>query len=128
MFVALVRTMSGAPPPFHSSAPSQLDSYIIERIIRALELVTEMGAKMSVLEQTQSRHARVLDGDGESLPTQVVLLRKEVQGLRELWEEKDDLAQTNAKGRWDAKIALIQAVPALIGGALVVAVTKWLGG
>ena len=108
--------------------PSQLDSYIIERIIRALELVTEMGAKLAILEKTADRHAKVLEGNGDSLPIQVGLLRKEVQLLRETWEEKDELGQVNVKGRWDLKIAIVQSIPALIGGALVVLVTKWIGG
>lgn len=117
--------MSLSPPP---PPGSPLDSYIIERIIRALELVSDMGSKLALLEKATDRHNKILEGNGDSLPTQVRLLREAVMDLEKTWDEKKRATSEEVKGQWAYRVAVVQALPATIGGALMYMLTKWLGG
>ena len=111
--------MATTPPTNHT--PSQFDAYIIERIIRALELVTEMGAKLAIMERTTDRHERVLESGPDSLPMQVRLLREAVDDLELAWKER-------GKHTWDFRLAIIVGGISLVVSIFTALVTKWVGG
>lgn len=101
-----------------ATGTTQLDNKILWRIIRALELVKMIEGEM--------RHSK----DVSELKMEQ--LHKEVDELKTLVKEKEKRSEEDSneqvRARSATQVALIQALPALFGGALMYLLTKWLGG
>lgn len=117
-----------------TTTPTSLDVYIVERIIRALEVVTEMNIDMVRLKDAAERYDKVLGVDKDSLPFQFNALQNkmehllvEFQQLHEALKEKDKTEQVDIQGRWSTRAVMITSATAFLT-ALLSMLAQWLKG
>lgn len=109
--------------------PSSLDVYIIERIIKALEVVTEMNTDVVRLRDSQDRHEKIL-GEGEfslsskihAVQTQLAQVMEDVQHMHTAKREE---TEANVTGKWGLRAVMITSATGLITGVLSL-VSQWL--
>lgn len=106
---------------------------ILERILESLDTIAEMSVRLMNLENIVNKlDVIVRSGNGaEPLIIQMVRLNENMSQVKLTVEKiKSSSEKANSEeiiGKWNFRKAIIDIIPALIGGSLVVIVTKYFG-
>ena len=105
------------------------EKLLFERILKSLETIAEISARLVILETICTRLEKIVSsGNGsEALVVQMVRVREDIAQIKNMAKDIKTSSVANIEGQWKFKAALIQTIPGLLGGSAIVALLKFFG-
>lgn len=106
---------------------------IFERILESLKTIAEMSARLILLENVVNKLDKIVSSGNGMEPLTIQMVRIN-EGMIQIKASLDKIDLSYKKvsaeeiiGKWNLRKAIVDIIPALIGGSLVVIVTKYFG-